>query len=184
MHTTIRDILGAAAVGATPAKKPSPTPQPGNKFAGQPGNKTVGVPGGAQPGNKMAPKPGQPAGGQQPGLNGQPQGIGIDQVAQQSMQPQMPQHELNVDHPTNMHDPEDAQTQFNFLKQAMGGPQDGFVTTTSKSHAVAHKLAKSGHLMKVQEAKLGNGHTKMHWQLTQKGVGAVGQTQNQAGRRR
>jgi hypothetical protein len=182
MMTTILELYGAAQVKATPAKQPQPVKQPGggggNKFTWQQDDVKISKPG--QPGNKQAP------GGQQPSQGGmqQPQSIGIDQVAQQSMKPQMPEHELNVDHPTNMHDPEDAQRQFSFLKQAMGGPQEGFVTTTSKSHAVAHKLAKSGHLVKVQEAKLGNGHTKMHWQMTPKGVAAVGPTTGAGGRNR
>lgn len=131
--------------------------------------------GGAKPPAKAA------KGGKGPMGKGQ-EPIPVDSLGQEKMQ--TPEHEVSVDHPTNMHPPEEAQQQFDFLKQAMGGPQGGFVTKTPKSHQVAQKLARSGHIQHLGEKKLGNNHSVHVWQLTPKGVAAVGPTTGAGGRNR
>ena len=86
---------------------------------------------------------------------------------------EFPGHEVNMDRPTHLHNPTDAQDQYNFLKMAAGGPAAGFVTKTPKSHKIARALARSGHLEHQQEQKLGNNHEIHSWRLTQKGVAAT-----------
>jgi len=59
----------------------------------------------------------------------------------------------------------------NFLRQAVGGNPNGFVTRTPLDHNVAKGLAKTGHLnhmgSMVDEK---SGRTIHHWQLSEKGL--------------
>src|ERR1035437_5341768 len=110
-----------------------------------------------------------------------PDDIGQQEQEQQMQQEQaqnqgeFPMHEVNAD-PQKY--PVDQATQLHsFLKNAAGGTGT-FVTANPKSHEMAKQLARSGHLQH-QGQRLGGagGGTRHIWNLTQKGLAAIGQTQ-------